>query len=87
MATRVDELLAKRKALDEELEAAKLAERDEVLADIIEKIKMFDFKAKDFKGLFKTRITQQQVDEFLARKAEESKKPSKPKAATKKTTK
>jgi hypothetical protein len=84
MATRVDELLAQRKALDEQLEEAKLAERDEVLADIIEKIKMFDFKAKDFKGLFKTRLTQQQVDEFLATKA---KKPAKPRAAAKKTAK
>lgn len=56
-------------------------ERDAVLKDIKEKIKMFDFKATDFKGLFKSRVTQKQVDEFLKRKEAEK---NKPKAAAKK---
>jgi hypothetical protein len=82
--SRIDEILAKQKELAEELELAKQQERDAVLKDIKEKIKMFDFKATDFKGLFKSRVTQKQVDEFLKRKEAEK---NKPKAAAKKTTK
>lgn len=82
--SRIDEILAKQKELAEELELAKQQERDAVLKDIKEKIKMFDFKATDFKGLFKSRVTQKQVDEFLKRKEAEK---NKPKVATKKTTK
>lgn len=82
--SRIDEILAKQKELAEELELAKQQERDAVLKDIKEKIKMFDFKATDFKGLFKSRVTQKQVDEFLKRKEAEK---NKPKAAAKKATK
>ncbi len=80
---RIDEIIAKQKELAEELELAKQQERDAVLKDIKEKIKMFDFKASDFKGMFKSRVTQKQVDEFLKRKQAET---TKPKAAAKKTT-
>jgi hypothetical protein len=73
--SRIDEILAKQKALADELEMAKLEERDAVLRDIKEKIKMFDFKASDFKGLLKSRVTQKQVDEFLKRKNAEKTKP------------
>ena len=79
---RIDEILAKQKELAEELELAKQQERDAVLKDIKEKIKMFDFKASDFKGMFKSRVTQKQVEEFLKRKEADK---SKPKAAAKKT--
>lgn len=81
---RIDEILAKQKELAEELELAKQQERDAVLKDIKEKIKMFDFKASDFKGMFKSRVTQKQVDEFLQRKQAEK---NKPKAAANKTSK
>jgi hypothetical protein len=81
---RIDDILAKQKALAEELELAKQQERDVVLKDIKEKIKMFDFKASDFKGMFKSRVTQKQVEEFLKRKQAVT---TKPKAAAKKTTK
>ena len=70
------------KELEEDLKLAKEEERDVVLKDIKEKIKMFDFKASDFKGLLKSRVTQGQVDAFNAKKASAAKK-----AATKKTTK
>ena len=80
--SRIDDILAKQKALAEELDLAKQEERDAVLKDIKEKIKMFDFKASDFKGLLKSRVTQSQVDAFNAKKATAAKK-----AATKKTTK
>jgi len=80
---RIEEIIAKQKELAEELEMAKQQERDAVLKDIKEKIKMFDFKATDFKGLLKSRVTTKQVEEFLARK---SAVPAK-KAAVKKTTK
>ena len=66
---RIDDILAQQKSLADELEVAKLEERDNVLKDIKMKIEMFGFGAGDFKGMFKTRITQKQVDEFLARKA------------------
>lgn len=81
--SKIDAILAKQKALADELETAKLEERDTVLKDIKAKIKMFDFKATDFKGLLKSRVTQKQVDEFLAKKAADAKKAS----ATKKTSK
>lgn len=80
--SKVDEILAKQKELEEQLKLAMEEERDAVLKDIKEKIKRFDFKATDFKGLLKSRVTQKQVDEFLAKKAADAKK-----AATKKTTK
>ncbi len=81
--SKIDEILAKQKALAEELETAKLEERDAVLKDIKEKIKMFDFKATDFKGLLKSRVTQKQVDEFLAKKAADAKKAAAPKKPAK----
>ena len=62
--SRIDEILAKQKALADELEMAKQQERDTVLKDIKDKIKMFDFKASDFKGIFKSRVTQKQVEEI-----------------------
>ena len=78
---RIDDILAKQKELAEELELAKQQERDAVLKDIKEKIKMFDFKSSDFKGMFKSRVTQKQVEEFLKRKQAGA---TKPKAAAKK---
>ena len=79
---RIDEIIAKQKALAEELELAKQQERDAVLKDIKDKIKMFDFKASDFKGVLKSRVTQKQVEDFLKRK--EAAK-IKPKATSKKS--
>lgn len=81
--SKIDAILAKQKALADELETAKLEERDTVLKDIKAKIKMFDFKATDFKGLLKSRVTQKQVDEFLAKKAADAKKASAPKKPAK----
>lgn len=42
---RIDAIIAKQKELAQELELAKQQERDAVLKNIKEKIKMFDFKA------------------------------------------
>ena len=81
--SKIDAILAKQKALAEELETAKLEERETVLKDIKAKIKMFDFKATDFKGLLKSRVTQKQVDEFLAKKAADAKKAAAPKKPAK----
>jgi predicted phage-related endonuclease len=67
MTSKVDAILAKQKELAVELEQAMKEERAAVLADIKAKIKMFDFNATDFKGMFKTRTTQKQVDDFLAK--------------------
>ena len=75
---RVDQLLSQQKKLEEDLKIAMEEERDAVLKDIKAKIKMFDFKATDFKGMFKTRITQKQVDEFIERKKAIKSKPSQP---------
>ena len=52
---RIDEIIAKQKELAEELELAKQQERDAVLKDIKEKIKLFGFKTSDFKGVLATR--------------------------------
>ena len=53
--SRIDEILAKQKALADQLEMAKQEERDAVLKDIKEKIKLFNFKTTDFKGVLATR--------------------------------
>jgi hypothetical protein len=53
--SRIDDILAKQKALDEELKLAKQEERDKELAVIKEKIKFFGFKTSDFKGVLATR--------------------------------
>lgn len=79
--SKVDEILAKQKELEEQLKLAMEEERDAVLKDIKEKIKRFDFKATDFKGLLKSRVTQKQVDEFIAKKAAEKAKKAAPKKA------
>lgn len=79
--SRVAELQARIKAdQDELIEAVKL-ERADALKRIKADIKLYGFKATDFKGLLESRVTQKKVDEFNARKAAEEKK-----AATSKKT-
>jgi sulfur relay (sulfurtransferase) DsrC/TusE family protein len=82
--SRVQELIAKQRQLEEDLKLAMEEERDAVVADVRDKIKRFNITATELKGLIKGRVTQKQVEEFLKRK--ESLK-SKPKAAAKKATK
>ena len=82
--SRVEEIIAKQKQLDEELKLAMEEERDAVVADVRDKIKRFNITATELKGLIKGRVTQKQVEEFLKRK--ETAK-SKPKAVAKKATK
>ena len=81
--SRVQELLAQQKQLEEDLKLAMEEERDAVVADVRDKIKRFNITATELKGLIKGRVTQKQVEEFLKRK--ETVK-SKSKAAPKKTT-
>ena len=78
--SRVAELQARIKEAQAELEDAKQSERADALKRIKEEIKFYDFKATDFKGLLKSRVTQKQVDEFLAKKAADAKKASAKKA-------
>jgi hypothetical protein len=80
--SRVEEIIAKQKQLDEELKLAMEEERDAVVADVRDKIKRFNITATELKGLIKGRVTQKQVEEFLKRK-DASK--DKPKAAAKKS--
>jgi hypothetical protein len=80
--SRVAELQARIKEAQAELEDAKESERADALKRIKEEIKFYDFKATDFKGLLKSRVTQKQVDEFLAKKSIAVKK-----TVSKKTTK
>jgi len=82
--SRVDEIIAKQKQLDEELKLAIQEERDAVVADVRDKIKRFNITATELKGLIKGRVTQKQVEEFLKRKETAT---NKPKAITKKTAK
>ena len=81
--TRVDEINAQIAKLEAERASAMDAERANVLAKMKADIKLYDFKATDFKGLLKSRVTEKQVEEFLAKKsAAPAKKP-----ASKKTVK
>ncbi len=66
--SRVEEILAKQKQLEEDLKLAMEAERDAVVADVRDKIKRFNITATELKGLIKGRVTQKQVEEFLLRK-------------------
>lgn len=52
---RVDEIRAEQKRLEEELAKVLKEERDVVLADIKEKIKLFGFKSSDFRGVLARR--------------------------------
>lgn len=72
--SRVAELQARIEEAQAELDDAKLSERSDALKRIKEEIKFYDFKATDFKGLLKSRVTQKQVDEFTAKKAADAKK-------------
>ncbi len=74
--SRVEELQARIKADQKELAEAVKLERAEALKRIKADIKLYDFKATDFKGLLKSRVTQKQIDEFLAKKAATPKKSS-----------
>jgi len=81
--SRVAELQARIKAdQDELIEAVKL-ERADALKRIKADIKLYDFKATDFKGLLESRVTQKKVDEFLAKKAADAKKAATPKKTAK----
>ena len=81
--SRVAEIQARIKEAQAELDDAKLSERADALKRIKEEIKFYEFKATDFKGLLKSRVTQKQVDEFLAKKFADAKKASAPKKTTK----
>ena len=81
--SRVAELQARIKEAQAELDDAKLSERADALTRIKEEIKFYEFKATDFKGLLKSRVTQKQVDEFLAKKATDAKKAAAPKKPVK----
>lgn len=83
--SRVAELQARIKADQDELVEATKLERGDALKRIKADITLYDFKATDFKGLLKSRVTQKQVDEFIAKKSADAKKastPKKPKAKT-----
>lgn len=66
--SKVQEILAKQKQLDEELKLAMEEERDAVVADVKDKIKRFNITASELKGLIKGRVSQKQVEEYLAKK-------------------
>ena len=81
--SRVAELQARIKADQEELLKAVKLERTDTLERIKADIRLYDFKASDFKGLLKSRVSQKQVDDFIAKKSTVvAKKPAakKPKA-------
>jgi hypothetical protein len=81
--SRVAELQARIKEAQAELDDAKLSERADALKRIKEEIKFYEFKATDFKGLLKSRVTQKQVDEFLVKKAADAQKAAAPKKTAK----
>jgi hypothetical protein len=66
--SRVAEILARQKQLEEDLKLAMEEERDAVVADVRDKIQRFNITATELKGLIKGRVTQKQVEEFLKRK-------------------
>ena len=83
---RVDQINAEIAKLQAEREDAIQTERANVLAKMKADIKLYDFKATDFKGLLKSRVTKKQVEEFLTTQAKKTNATKKVPAA-KKTTK
>ena len=79
--SRVAELQARIKADQDELGEAVKLERADALKRIKADMKLYDFKATDFKGLLKSRVTKKQVDEFLAKKTIDAKKTAAKKTA------
>jgi uncharacterized protein (UPF0335 family) len=61
--TNLSELIAKKESLEAEIAKAMKEERDAVLKDIREKIKLFGFKTNDFKGVLKTRKRRSKADD------------------------
>lgn len=53
--SRLDEIRAEQAKLEAELKGIMEKERDSVLAEIKEKIKLFGFKTSDFRGVLVTR--------------------------------
>jgi hypothetical protein len=53
--TRLDEIRAQQVELEKELKTIMDKERDNVLAELKEKIKLFGFKTSDFRGVLVTR--------------------------------
>jgi hypothetical protein len=76
--SRVAEILAKQKQLEEDLKLAMEEERDAVVADVRDKIKRFNITATELKGLIKNRVSKKQVEEFLQRQAEAKEKKKAP---------
>jgi len=74
--SKVQELLAKQKQLEEDLKLAMEEERDAVVADVKDKIKRFNITATELKGLVKGRVTQKQIEEYLAKQAKAKSKPT-----------
>lgn len=66
--SKVAELQARIKADTEALAEAVKDEKTDALKRIKAEIKLYGFNATDFKGMFKSRITQKQVNDFLANK-------------------
>ena len=81
--SKVQELLAKQKQLEEDLKLAMEEERDAVVADVRDNIKRFSITATELKGLIKGRVSKKQVEEFLRKKEGAATK----KPAVKKTSK
>ena len=69
---RVDEINAQIAKLEAEREDAMLKDKANVLAKMKADIKLYDFKATDFKGLLKSRVTKKQVEEFIATQAKKT---------------
>lgn len=74
--SRVAEILAQQKQLEEELKTAMKEERQAAVNDVREKIKRFNISATELKGLVKGRVTQKQVEEFLKRKETAKNRPN-----------
>lgn len=59
---RIDELLARQKEIEKELEEAKEEERRSVLEDIKDKIKLFGFESSDFRDVLEKRKNRKEED-------------------------
>ena len=84
MTSKVAQIHAQQEELAKQLEVAMTEERTAVIAQMRKDIVDYKITATELKGVIKGRVTEKQIEEFIAKKAKtEAKKASsaKPKAA------
>ena len=69
MTSKVAQIRAQQEELTKQLEVAMQEERAEIVAQVRQNIVDYKITATELKGLVKGRVTEKQIEEFIAKKA------------------